>query len=139
MAKHLLFCLLYTSNNKTNGITHRRWLLYSNPQLTKLLHDTIGTGFDEHPEDLIQLMDHVEDKQLQESFMQVKLERKKILADYIKKTLDIDVDIHSIFDVQAKRLHAYKRQLLNVMNIIAEYQHMKADANYRIYPRTRGV
>lgn len=123
-------------NNKTNGITHRRWLLYSNPQLTKLLHDTIGTRFDEHPEELIQLMDHVEDKQLQESFMQVKLERKKILADYIKKTLDIDVDINSIFDVQAKRLHAYKRQLLNVMNIIAEYQHMKADPNYRIYPRT---
>lgn len=68
--------------------------------------------------------------------MQVKLERKKILADYIKKTLHIDVDIHSIFDVQAKRLHAYKRQLLNVMNIIAEYQHMKADPSYRIYPRT---
>ena len=123
-------------NNKTNGITHRRWLLYSNPQLTKLLEDTIGPEFKKHPERLEDLMKYVDDKDLQKKFMDVKMERKKILAKYIKDTLNIDIDVNSIFDVQAKRLHAYKRQLLNVMNIIHLYFRMKQDPNFRIYPRT---
>lgn len=123
-------------NNKTNGITHRRWLIYSNPQLTKLLERTIGPDFKKNPERLIDLMDYVDDPRLQKDFMEVKMERKKILAKYIKDTLDIEVDVNSIFDVQAKRLHAYKRQLLNVMNIIHLYFKMKSDPNYRIYPRT---
>lgn len=123
-------------NNKTNGITHRRWLLYSNPQLTSLLERTIGPAFKKDPERLLDLMQHVDDPQLQKDFMAVKLERKQILADYIKKTLDIEIDVNSIFDVQAKRLHAYKRQLLNVMNIIGLYFKMKADPAYRIHPRT---
>lgn len=123
-------------NNKTNGITHRRWLLYSNPQLKKLLDETIGQEYIKHPEKLNMLMNYVDDASVQEKFMKVKLERKKILANYIKETLNIDIDVNSIFDVQAKRLHAYKRQLLNVMNIIYLYQRMKDDPNYRIYPRT---
>lgn len=123
-------------NNKTNGITHRRWLLYSNPELTQLLESTIGSAFKKNPERLLDLMDHVDEPSLQEAFMNVKLQRKQILADYIKKTLQIDIDVTSIFDVQAKRLHAYKRQLLNVMNIIGLYFKMKADPTYRIYPRT---
>ncbi len=123
-------------NNKTNGITHRRWLLYSNPQLTSLLEATIGSEFKKHPEKLEDLMAHVDNKELQEKFMAVKLERKKILAKYVKDTLNIDVDINSIFDVQAKRLHAYKRQLLNIMNVMRIYFKMKEDASYRITPRT---
>ena len=123
-------------NNKTNGITHRRWLLYSNPQLTNLLEETIGSDFKTNPEKLQDLMKYVDDEDLQKKFMDVKMERKKILAKYIKDTLDIDVDVNSIFDVQAKRLHAYKRQLLNVMNIIRLYFKMKQDPSYRIYPRT---
>ena len=123
-------------NNKTNGITHRRWLLYSNPQLTQLLEKTIGPAFKKHPEKLEDLMKYVDNSEVQKKFMDVKMERKKILAKYIKDTLNIDIDVNSIFDVQAKRLHAYKRQLLNVMNIIHLYFRMKADPNFRLYPRT---
>ena len=123
-------------NNKTNGITHRRWLLYSNPQLSNLLEKTIGPDFKANPERLQDLMKYVDDKDLQKEFMDVKMERKKILAAYIKDTLHIDNDVNSIFDVQAKRLHAYKRQLLNVMNIIDLYFRMKQDPSFRIYPRT---
>ena len=123
-------------NNKTNGITHRRWLLYSNPQLSNLLEKTIGPDFKANPERLQDLMKYVDDKDLQKEFMDVKMERKKILAAYIKDTLHIDIDVNSILDVQAKRLHAYKRQLLNVMNIIDLYFRMKQDPSFRIYPRT---
>ncbi|MDQ0361164.1 glycogen/starch/alpha-glucan phosphorylase [Breznakia pachnodae] len=123
-------------NNKTNGITHRRWLMYSNPQLTKLLDETIGDSWKKHPEDLSKLMEYVNDKEVKDSFLQVKQRRKEILAAYIKKVCNVDVDVHSIFDVQAKRLHAYKRQLLNVLHIIYLYQKIKEDKNYTMYPRT---
>ena len=123
-------------SNKTNGITHRRWLVYSNPQLKALLDKTIGNSYVMNPSRLENLMAHVDDKNVQEEFLQVKLERKQILAKYIKETLNIDIDVNSIFDVQAKRLHAYKRQLLNVMHIIYLYQRMKAEPEFRIYPRT---
>ena len=123
-------------NNKTNGITHRRWLLYSNPQLTKLLEDTIGPEFKKNPEKLEDLMNFVDDKAVQEKFAAAKLERKKILADYCKKELGIEVDVNSIFDCQAKRLHAYKRQLLNIFGVMHAYLKMKQDPSFRIYPRT---
>lgn len=123
-------------NNKTNGITHRRWLLYSNPQLTKLLENAIGSSFKKHPEKLVDLMKYVDNEDLQEKFMDVKMERKKILAKYIKDTLNIDIDVNSIFDVQAKRLHAYKRQLLNIMHVMYLYFKMKEDPSFRIHPRT---
>lgn len=123
-------------NNKTNGITHRRWLLYSNPQLTKLLDETIGTAYHKDFDKIIDLMEHVDDEKLQTRFLQVKRERKVILADYIKKTCGVDINPDSIFDVQAKRLHAYKRQLLNVFHIIYLYQRLKSDPNFKIYPRT---
>ena len=132
------FVTLYPDrfNNKTNGITHRRWLLYSNPQLTKLLEETIGDSFKRHPEDLEKLMEHIDDPILQERFMNVKMERKQILADYVKKTLDIDINVNSIFDCQAKRLHAYKRQLLNIFHVMHLYLKMKEEPSFRIYPRT---
>lgn len=123
-------------NNKTNGITHRRWLLYSNPQLTSLLEETIGDSFKKNPQDLEKLMGHIDDPILQKRFMDVKLERKQILADYVKKELGIEIDVNSIFDCQAKRLHAYKRQLLNILGVMHTYLEMKQNPYYRIYPRT---
>ena len=123
-------------SNKTNGITHRRWLLYSNPQLTNLLEETIGPEFKKDITRLEDLMEYVDDKEVQDKFFECKLERKKILKQYISKTLGEDVDIYSIFDTQAKRLHAYKRQLLNALHIIYLYQRMKGDPAFRIYPRT---
>ncbi len=122
--------------NKTNGITHRRWLVYSNPQLTKLITSKIGDGFIMNPKELSKLRVFADDAKLQEDFLAVKTERKQILAAYIKEHCGIEIDVNSIIDVQAKRLHAYKRQLLNVMNIIHLYKKMKADASFRIYPRT---
>ena len=123
-------------NNKTNGITHRRWLLYSNPQLTKLLEETIGPEFKTNPAKLEDLMDYVDDTNVQEKFFAAKMERKQILADYVKKELGIEVDVNSIFDCQAKRLHAYKRQLLNIFGVMHTYMKLKKDPSYRIYPRT---
>lgn len=123
-------------NNKTNGITHRRWLVYSNPQLTHLLEKTIGDGFIKHPEELSHLMDYVDNPEVQNEFMQVKRERKEILAAWVKENLGIEVNVDSIFDCQSKRLHAYKRQLLNIFHIIYLYLKMKQDPGFRIYPRT---
>ena len=123
-------------NNKTNGITHRRWLVYSNPQLRKLLKKTIGEDYITEPIKLNKLLDFADDKKVQKEFLEVKTARKKILADYIYKTLGIEIDTNSIFDVQAKRLHAYKRQLLNVLHIIYLYQKIKEDPSFKMYPRT---
>lgn len=132
------FASLYPDrfNNKTNGITHRRWLAYSNPQLTSLLGKYIGDGFIRHPDQLEKLMDYVDDPTLQKEFFEVKKERKQILADYVRENLGIEVDVNSIFDVQCKRLHAYKRQLMNIMHIMYLYLTMKQDPNFRIVPTT---
>lgn len=123
-------------NNKTNGVTHRRWLVYSNPQLTSLLKEYIGDGFIRHPEQLEKLMEYVDDPTLQEKFMNVKLERKKILEKYVHDELGIDVDVNTVFDVQCKRLHAYKRQLMNIMHVMSLYLRMKQDPNFRVQPTT---
>ncbi len=123
-------------NNKTNGITHRRWLAYGNPQLTSLINDTIGSSWIKYPERLENLMAHVDNEEVQRRFLEVKQERKQILADYIKEHNGIEVDVNSIFDVQVKRLHAYKRQLLNVLHIMYLYREMKQNPDFRIYPRT---
>ena len=123
-------------NSKTNGVTHRRWLLYSNPQLSQVIYNTIGDGFIMDASKLSDLRAHLDDPELHKGFAEAKLERKKILAKYIKDTLDIDVDVNSIFDVQAKRLHAYKRQMLNCMNLINLYFRAKSDPDFNMYPRT---
>jgi starch phosphorylase len=132
------FYLLFPEkfNNKTNGITHRRWLVYSNPQLKALLDQTIGEDYVYEPEHLIKLMDHINDKKLQKAFLDVKAHRKAILAKHIEKTVGIKVDVNSIFDVQAKRLHAYKRQLLNVLHIIYLIQQIRKNPNFTMTPRT---
>jgi len=123
-------------NNKTNGISHRRWLLYSNPELTELIDKTIGIEYHKEPQKLRQLLGHVDDEQLQKEFLTVKNKRKEILAAYIKNNLEVTVNVDSIFDVQAKRLHAYKRQLLSILYVIYLYQRMSKKEDYKIYPQT---
>lgn len=110
--------------------------MYANPQLTDLLKEYIGDSFIRHPDDLRKLERYVDDPELQKKFFEVKRERKQILADYVKETLSIDVNIDSMFDVQCKRLHAYKRQLLNIMHVMYLYLRMKQDPNFRIQPTT---
>ena len=123
-------------NNKTNGISHRRWLLYSNPELVGLLDKTIGTDYHKNADALELLLPFVDDVKIQDEFMAVKKARKRRLAEYVFREMGIKINIDSIFDVQAKRLHAYKRQLLNVMYIIYLYQKFKKDADFKIIPRT---
>lgn len=122
-------------NNKTNGITHRRWLLHSNPELCALLTKYIGPSFKQDINRIGDLRKRVDDPNLQREFNAVKRRRKEILAAFLKKHYAITIDVDSLFDTQAKRLHAYKRQLLNVMHIIYLYQRLKADPTFKI-PKT---
>ena len=105
-------------------------------ELVELLEKYIGPDFKKHPEKLEDLMNHVDNPTLQNEFMAVKRKRKEILAAYIKKTTGVEVNVDSIFDVQAKRLHAYKRQLLNCMNIIGLYKMLKTNPDFEMNPRT---
>ena len=123
-------------NNKTNGVTHRRWLMNSNPELAKLITSKIGDSWYLDMEKIKGFEKYKDDKEVLKALGKIKLDNKKALAKYIKDSLDIDVDVNSIFDVQIKRLHAYKRQLLNIFHIIYLYQRMKSDPNFRIYPHT---
>jgi len=123
-------------NNKTNGVTHRRWLVNANPKLTQLINSCIG-------EDWITNMDLIkgfekfkDDEKVLQSIGNIKYANKVALANYIKENNGIEVDPNSIFDVQIKRLHAYKRQLLNIFHVIYLYQRMKEDPSFRIYPHT---
>ncbi len=123
-------------SNKTNGITQRRWLLYSNPELCEFLDRKIGTEYRNDLKHLEKLLDYVDDYETQMEFLKIKQQRKVVLADLIMETTNIKVDVNSIFDTQAKRLHAYKRQLLNVLHIIHLYYKIKNDRNYRMHPQT---
>ena len=123
-------------NNKTNGIAHRRWLMKANPQLTNLISEAIGTEWKKEPIKLQELQLVQYDASFQEKFAEVKQERKEILAARIHHTMGITIDPNSIFDVQVKRLHAYKRQLLNVLHILYLYNRLKEDASFTFYPRT---
>ncbi len=123
-------------NNKTNGIAHRRWLMKANPQLTNLISEAIGTEWKKEPIKLQELQLVQYDASFQEKFAEVKQERKEILAARIHNTMGITIDPNSIFDVQVKRLHAYKRQLLNVLHILYLYNRLKEDASFTFYPRT---
>ncbi|MGL5084527.1 MAG: glycogen/starch/alpha-glucan phosphorylase [Clostridium sp.] len=123
-------------NNKTNGITHRRWLLKCNPELTSLLKETIGDSFIKHPTDLENFEKHLDDVNIRERLAQIKLENKKKLATEIYNTKGIIVDPNSIFDVQVKRIHAYKRQTLNCLRIMELYNRIIENPNLDIVPRT---
>ena len=123
-------------SSKTNGVTPRRWMLYNNPELKEMLEKTIGKSLEKDFNHLSKLMKYVDDKKVQKEFLKVKQKRKDILVDYIKEATGASVNPESIFDVQAKRLHAYKRQLLNVLHIIYLYQTLKENPNYEMTPRT---
>lgn len=113
-------------NNKTNGITFRRWLLYSNPELTELIEELIGPGFKKDAMELTKLEKFLDDDAVLEKLLAVKETRKAILKDYMKHTQNIDLDTNAIFDVQIKRLHEYKRQQLNALYVIHKYFEIKS-------------
>lgn len=123
-------------NNKTNGITHRRWLIKSNPELTELLKETIGDSFIRHPTDLEKFSSFVKDKNIQEKLAKIKRNNKVKLAKTIYKMKGIEVNPDSIFDVQVKRIHAYKRQILNCLRIMHLYNELLDNPNKDIVPRT---
>jgi len=112
-------------NNKTNGVTHRRWLLYSNEELADLITSKIGDGWIMHPEELSKFKDFEDDAEVQEAVMKIKAHNKEKFAAFVKQKYNIDIDPTAIFDVQIKRLHAYKRQLLNLFHIMANYLRLK--------------
>ena len=113
-------------NNKTNGITFRRWLLSCNHGLAKLLDETIGTGYRKDATELKKLLEHKEDQNFLDKLDEVKKANKQALADYVKKMEGVNIDPNSVFDVQVKRLHEYKRQQMNALYIIHKYLEIKA-------------
>lgn len=123
-------------NNKTNGITHRRWLIAANPQLSGLLDETISTDWRREPERLSDLKLFAEDGSFREKLGQVKNKRKEELAAYVAKANGITVDPGSIFDIQVKRIHSYKRQLMNILHVMYQYDRLKNDSSYEIEPVT---
>src|SRR5574344_651318 len=124
-------------NNKTNGVTHRRWLMYANPKLAHLITSKIGDKWILDMEHEIGKFDKfANDEKVQAKVADIKHENKVKLAKYIKDKMDIDIDVNSIFDVQIKRLHAYKRQLMNLFHIMYLYQRLSNDPSYTMYPRT---
>lgn len=123
-------------NNKTNGITHRRWLLSANPGLAGLITDTIGPAWLQRPTELERLLPFTASTAFQQKLTAVKQDRKEALAKFIFDNYHITLDTHSLFDVQVKRIHAYKRQLLNALRIMEFYQRLKADPGLDILPRT---
>lgn len=122
-------------NNKTNGIAMRRWTQLANPSLSKVLDETIGNTWRKQPSDLRLLLNYEEDDQVLDKLAAAKLENKQRLADYIQKHCGVEVNPHAIFDVQIKRLHAYKRQLLNLLHIIKLYLELKENPELPIEPR----
>lgn len=123
-------------NNKTNGITQRRWLGKANPKLAELITETIGDGWFTDLTELKKLIPYKEDETFRKKFREIKYENKVRLAEYIKKHNNIDIDPNSIYDIQIKRLHEYKRQLLNVLHIMYLYNQLKANPGMDFYPRT---
>ena len=123
-------------NNKTNGITQRRFLLHGNPLLANWVTDKIGDEWITDLPQISKLKVFVDDEKCQQEFMNIKYQNKIRLAKYIKEHNGIDVDPRSIFDVQVKRLHEYKRQLLNILHVMYLYNELKAHPDMDFYPRT---
>ena len=118
-------------NNKTNGITHRRWLLQSNPELSKLLSDTIGPDWVSKPNTLEKVLDFQKDKTFRKRYSEVKFHNKERLAKRIEAQIGVTLDPNSIFDIHVKRLHEYKRQLLNALHIMYLYNELKENPEFR--------
>ncbi len=122
--------------NITNGITHRRWLLKCNPELSALITDKIGDSWIKNLEDLKKLEPFATDKAFQKEFTAIKRRNKVALSQHIEETLHVPIHPESLFDVQVKRLHMYKRQMLSAMHLIALYQRIKANPKIDMVPRT---
>ena len=124
-------------NNKTNGITPRRWLQQCNPALTALIRETIGDGFLDDAEQLVTLADHADDPAFQARFAAIKRANKAVLAQHIKGLMGIDLDPDALFDVQIKRIHEYKRQLLNLIETVALYDQIRSHPERDWVPRVK--
>ena len=123
-------------NNKTNGITQRRFLLHGNPLLADWVTDHIGDGWITDLSQMAKLKPLAEDEKARKEFMEIKYQNKIRLADYILKHNGVEIDPNSIFDVQVKRLHEYKRQLLNILHVMYLYNQIKDNPGMSFYPRT---
>ncbi|NMO95269.1 glycogen/starch/alpha-glucan phosphorylase [Paenibacillus lemnae] len=123
-------------NNKTNGITHRRWLMHANPELSSLISESIGTSWITSPHKLLGLETFKDDAVFQQKIMDIKRNNKLRLAEYVHQKQGIAVDPDSIFDVQVKRLHGYKRQLMNILHVMHLYNEIKDNPNVERVPRT---
>ncbi|MCM1234493.1 MAG: glycogen/starch/alpha-glucan phosphorylase [Ruminococcus flavefaciens] len=123
-------------NNKTNGITQRRFLLHGNPLLADWVTSKVGDGWITDLPQIGKLKDLADDKKARDEFMEIKYQNKLRLAEYIKEHNNVTVDPNSIFDVQVKRLHEYKRQLLNILHVMHLYNELKAKPDMEFFPRT---
>lgn len=122
--------------NVTNGIAHRRWLCQANPELTKFLTETIGDGFIKDARNLEKLLEFKDDAAVLQKLESIKLSNKERFAKYVKDKYSVTLDTNSIFDMQVKRLHEYKRQHLNALNIISDYLFLKNNPNAEFTPKT---
>ena len=122
--------------NKTNGITPRRWLLQCNPRLAQLISETIGDRWITNLDELKQLEAHVDNEEFRRAWQAIKQENKWSLARYIKDTLNLEINPDSMFDVQIKRIHEYKRQLMNVLHVVTLYNRMVQNPGDHVVPRT---
>lgn len=123
-------------NNKTNGVTPRRWMLAANPGLSKLITESVGEGWVTHLGRLKGLEKLADDKAFRDKFAAVKRANKQHLAQVIGQRLGVDVSVDSLFDVQIKRIHEYKRQLLNVLHVVTRYARIRANPTVDVVPRT---
>lgn len=122
-------------NSKTNGITPRRWILHANPELTELITSRIGSAWQQDLAQLVELRAHADDPELQRLWREIKLQKKAALAKVVKKDLGLELNLDAIFDVQIKRIHEYKRQLLNILYVIAIYLRLKEGGAEDFTPR----
>ena len=122
--------------NVTNGIAHRRWLCQSNPKLSELITDLIGDGFKSDASKLTDLMKYKDDSAVLDKLAKIKRANKIVMAEYIKEHNGVIVDPDSIFDVQVKRLHEYKRQLMNALHILSVAQYLRENPNAPFVPKT---
>jgi len=123
-------------NNKTNGVTPRRFMVLSNPRLTNLITSKIGDSWIKNLHELKKLEAFVDDSEFRHQWREIKQAIKEDLTTYVKQTTNIDIDSNSLFDIQAKRFHEYKRQHLNVLHIVTLYNRIKANPDIEITPRT---
>ncbi|MCM1991689.1 glycogen/starch/alpha-glucan phosphorylase [Oceanirhabdus seepicola] len=123
-------------NNKTNGISHRRWLLKCNPKLASVISEYIGPSWIDSPESLMNLLEFKKDPCFKEKIYKIKQYNKNKFANMVKEKYSIEINPNSIFDIQAKRIHEYKRQVLNVFHIMHLYNKLLENPNLDIYPRT---